>query len=448
MQAIMSREYGEGSPWDNDPLVGPALEEVQDAVQRAKASRPREDNPDEMSVQRHVAQMEGITREEILPAYLRLYRESLQQIEEMLRQAPPPKDGDGTPGGGGRRVPIDPKDLSEEARKILEKRAKSIADQHAPKDLGNRQARARQHFGDDTPDQAPPPPKPGKPPKPGSLEEALGKRHQDYRRQQGDLKRTPYSKLLSDLKSLPEKVFRVFERLLKPNTDFEFEGYFTSGPRPDIERAIKAIHGLLANLKVFKRKTEPTARDWRFSLLVDASQSMDDGGTHERGGMGLAALFVDVFERLNLPYGLDAFHNSYIPLKGFGQRLRNVTEKNNFFNTIQFSYWGLGGTNIRGGIRGALNRIDRARQGDPREQEFLFVLTDGRETHQEGATIRELCEEAAKRGIIVVGIGIGEGMQTVREHFPVHLVEKNPEQLPQLLAEFIKEYVQSTEEGP
>jgi hypothetical protein len=159
-------------------------------------------------------------------------------------------------------------------------------------------------------------------------------------------------------------------------------------------------------------------------------------------------LFVDVFERLNLPYGLDAFHNSYIPLKGFGQRLRNVTEKNNFFNTIQFSYWGLGGTNIRGGIRGALNRIDRARQGDPREQEFLFVLTDGRETHQEGATIRELCEEAAKRGIIVVGIGIGEGMQTVREHFPVHLVEKNPEQLPQLLAEFIKEYVQSTEEGP
>jgi MoxR-like ATPase/HEAT repeat protein len=448
MQAIMSREYGESSPWDNDPLVGPALEEVQDAVQRAKASRPREDNPDEMSVQRHVAQMEGITREEILPAYLRLYRESLQQIEEMLRQAPPPKDGDGTPGGGGRRVPIDPKDLSEEARKILEKRAKSIADQHAPKDLGNRQARARQHFGDDTPDQAPPPPKPGKPPKPGSLEEALGKRHQDYRRQQGDLKRTPYSKLLSDLKSLPEKVFRVFERLLKPNTDFEFEGYFTSGPRPDIERAIKAIHGLLANLKVFKRKTEPTARDWRFSLLVDASQSMDDGGTHERGGMGLAALFVDVFERLNLPYGLDAFHNSYIPLKGFGQRLRNVTEKNNFFNTIQFSYWGLGGTNIRGGIRGALNRIDRARQGDPREQEFLFVLTDGRETHQEGATIRELCEEAAKRGIIVVGIGIGEGMQTVREHFPVHLVEKNPEQLPQLLAEFIKEYVQSTEEGP
>jgi hypothetical protein len=329
----------------------------------------------------------------------------------------------------------------------LEGRAKKIADAHAPRgDIGDKQRKAFKEFGEEETKPSDPDQKPGKKPTPGSLEEALTHRHQDYKRQQGELKHKPYSRLLSELKGLPQKVFEVLDRLLKPNTDFEYEGFYPSGPRPDIQRAVKAIHGLLANLNVFKRKTEPTARDYRFSLLLDASSSMADDGPRERGGLGLAAMFVDVFERLVLPYALDAFHNSYIPLKGFHEKLKTISERNNFFNKIQFNYWGLGATNIREGIRGSLQRIIEAKKGDPKDQEFLFVLTDGEETHEDGPTIRELCEEAYRKGIIVVGIGIGEGMKTVQQHFPIHLVEKNPENLPHLLSEFIKEYIQSFQE--
>ncbi|KXK21637.1 MAG: von Willebrand factor type A domain protein [Armatimonadetes bacterium OLB18] len=240
-----------------------------------------------------------------------------------------------------------------------------------------------------------------------------------------------------------DKIFAVFDKLLKPNSDFEYEGHFTSGPRIEVERAVKAVHGMLTRLAVFQRKVDPASKDYRFSLLLDGSGSMADNSVRQRGGLGLAAVFVDVFERLGLPYSLDAFHDSYIPLKGFRQSLKTVGQRNQFFNNLILNHWGGGGTNLRGGIAGSLKRILAEQKTDRRDIEFLFVLTDGEETNFDGPEIRTLCSQAAKQGIIVVGIGIGEGMQTVRTHFPVHLTETNPERLPGLIMEFIKEYAQS-----
>jgi hypothetical protein len=271
-------------------------------------------------------------------------------------------------------------------------------------------------------------------------------RRRDQEMAQGNLSGQGYSKALLDFKDLSNRVFQVFDQYLKPNTDFELEGHFTSGPRLDVERAIKAMNGLLPNLRVFQRKVEPAAKDYRFSLLLDASGSMADGGPRQRGGLGLAALFVDVFERLGIPYGLDVFNDSFVPLKGFSARLSSTEDRNRLFNGLKSSVWGRGGTNLREGLQESLKKITSERSKNPREREFLFVLTDGMEYRFGNPTLRQVCEEAMKKGIIVVGIGIGEGMQTVSEHFPIHLIEKNPENLPRLLAEFIKEYVRKEEE--
>jgi hypothetical protein len=439
LQGIMSREYGETSPWDDDPIVGEAINEAWVGVQGAKTSRPVENMPDEMTVQQHFAQFEEILKQEVLPIYERLYEESLKQVEQGLK--------DGTMQSGQGRSTIDPNDLSAEAKKILEERAKKIADAHAPlEDLGKQQQRAREIFGEDKDTQE----GEGQPGKskyaPGSLGDLLQNRHDDHRRRQEALKGKTYSQHLAALGDLPSRVFTVLDGLLKPNTDFEFEGHFTSGPRVDVERAIKAIHGLLTNLRVFERKVEPTGNDYRFSLLTDCSGSMADDGPREAGGLGLCGMFVDVFERLGLPYGLDAFHNGYIPLKGFETSLKTVQERNDFFNFLRLNIWGGGSTNIREGIQGSIERVQNERRINPREQDIVFVLTDGEENVGDGPAIRALCEEAAKEGIIVVGIGIGEGMEMVRQHFPIYLVENNPLNLPQLLAEFIKEYVKIQEE--
>jgi len=443
LQAVLSKSYGDAGPWESDPRVVQALQKAMPLIQRAVESRPNEDAPDETSVQQHFSKFEKILQEDILPIYEGLYRESLQQAEAALKWGSISLSG----GSGGQDSTIDPKDLSEAARKLLEGRAKQFADALAPKgSLGERQKQARASYNESrsSRDSVPPPRVTDQ--KPGSLGEFLDQRHQDWRRLQKNLIGKSYSKALTPLGKLPELVFQIFDKLLKPNTDFEFEGHFTSGPRIDVARAIKAIHGLMTQLKVFERKTEPTAKDYRFSLLLDASGSMADRGPRERGGLGLAALFTDVFERLQLPYSLDVFHDSFLKVKGFDQSLKTPSECNQLFNHLVLNSWGQGGTNLRTGIRGSLEKIRTERQRDPRDIEFLFVLTDGEETHNEGADIRSLCEEAAREGILVVGIGIGEGMQTVRQEFPIHLVEARAERLPHLLAEFIKEYARSLNE--
>ncbi len=456
LQAVMSKVYGGESPWDAHELVGPALNKALPHIEEAMRSRPMEPNPEETEVQAHFGRFEKVLKEKILPIYESLYQESLKRVEKRLEQeaqsgtAEKEKPGSGQGAGTGT---IDPRDLSEKARKLLEDRAKKIADAHAPKGTrGEQQEKARHiHGQENKPESAEGKPEDAGEKKMGGsdrLEDFLDGRHQDYRRQQKELSGKEYSKALSELGRLPDQVFQVFDQLLKPNTDFEYEGHFTSGPKIDVARAIKAIEGLTTRLNVFKRKTEPTAKDYRFSLLLDASGSMADNGPRQRGGLGLAAMFADVFERLELPYSLDAFHDSYVPIKGFEKRLRTSAERNGLFNQMVLDTWGGGGTNLRQGLAGSLKRILEEQRKDKRDREFLFVLTDGEETHLEGPEVRTLCEEAAKRGVIVVGIGIGEGMDSVRKNFPVYLTEKNPERLPQLMAEFIKEYVKGqVEEG-
>ncbi|MCC7345102.1 MAG: VWA domain-containing protein [Deltaproteobacteria bacterium] len=452
LQAVMSKVYGGESPWDGHEVVGPALNKALPHIEEAMRSRPTEANPEEPEVQAHFGKFEEVLKEKILPIYDSLYQESLKEVEKRLEQEAQAgtagKEKAGSGQGAGRGT-IDPRDLSEKARKLLEDRAKKIADAHGPQGTrGEQQAKARKIYGsgeeigpEGKPDNTDARPENQNGGGSDRLEDFLDGRHQDYRRQQQELSGKEYSKALSELGRLPDQVFQVFDQLLKPNTDFEYEGHFTSGPKIDVARAIKAIEGLTTRLSVFKRKTEPTAKDYRFSLLLDASGSMADNGPRQRGGLGLATMFADVFERLELPYSLDAFHDSYVPIKGFEKRLRTSAERNGLFNQMVLDTWGGGGTNLRQGLAGSLKRILEEQRKDKRDREFLFVLTDGEETHLEGPEVRTLCEEAAKRGVIVVGIGIGEGMDSVRKNFPVYLTEKNPERLPQLMAEFIKEYV-------
>ena len=157
-----------------------------------------------------------------------------------------------------------------------------------------------------------------------------------------------------------------------------------------------------------------------FSLLLDASGSMVWAPERTRGGLGMASLFIDVFERLEFPYCLDAYHNNYIPLNGFEEALKGVDERDQFLAHVIQNYWGQGGTNIRDGIRGVLERIEEARKNDdPGEHrmEFVFVLTDGDENYEEAmseADMGELMEGYGRFSEEIAAAGVLESSDRLR----------------------------------
>lgn len=472
LNAVFSIFYDGKSAWQNDPVVGPALTKAWPGILKAMGSRPRELHPSEATVYRRFRRFEDILKTTVLPIYRELVERSREEIDKRNRSGGQnsdegdgnsPSDGSGGTGSGSSGSRTGSK--GQRGGDIIGERSKKISDALGSQDgvvakeneagdqngneekrnVGDKKGDEKNEAGEKSQD----PSGDEKSDPNDSGTDAFKKFAKSRKRAEEEtrayLDQNAYADLISPLSSLADRVFAVFDQLLKPNSDFEYDDLYSSGPRLDIERAIRAIHGMLSELNVFTRKSDPNGRDYRFSLLLDASGSMNNP-ERTRGGLGLAALFMDVFERLDIPYALDAFHNNYIPLKGFEKSLRSVTERNRFFNELKQNYWGKGGTAIRKGLAQILDRIREERKRAPRSQEFLFVLSDGDETDKLGAPIREQCEQAMKEGIIVVGIGIGDGMDMVRTHFPIHLVENDPANLPALISEFIKEYVRALED--
>lgn len=448
LDALLAIEYGGDSVWLDDPVVGKALRDAAPSVAKAIAARPREANPSEESVRLHFARFETILKNEILPIYEKLVALSREELEKRQQKSGKDKKSDDNNGDDT---------MESRAEKISEALGSPGASGKNGKGTGKDQKDAAQGESATAPGDDGKPAKPqngsqapeGKEDQPNPNDAADALKNMARARQKTEnadkewLQNNAYSDLMKDLSTLADRVFAVFDRLLKPNADPENDEHFFSGNDLDIDRAVRITMGLSTDMRAFLRPSDPQARSYRFSLLLDASGSMNRDTTRKRGGLGLAALFVDVFERLGLPYGIDAFHDKYIPLKDFSKNLKLAPKRNEFFNDVVKNVFGKGSTAIRLGMIGALDRIRKERKTNPRGTEFLFVLTDGEEEIKIGTPIREQCLKAAKEGIIVVGIGIGEGMGMARKHFPVNLVTDDPEKLPALIAEFIKRYAQA-----
>ena len=470
MNALFSKTYGGSSAWENHPIVGPALKKAWPAVLKAVAAKPREFYPTEASVNRHFEKFQRIVREDILPIYDKLLETSREELNKRQKDG----EGESKEGGESQKSGESKSGSSSDGKtskgkstdQTLDERSRQLADSLGANtqkgDAGEKQDSSQSGANSKGGGQSDSSSKNSGEASEGGSSDAKGasgqskagtprsesdgvkdfvrQKQQEKKREDEFLDKNAYSKLIASFKTLADRIFTVFDRLLKPNSDVEYEDRAKSGPRLDVERAVRAVKGALTKLDVFQKRSDPSSKNYRFSLLLDASGSMKEGNK-ERGGLGLAALFMDVFERLEIPYSLDAFHDKYLALKGFADNMKPVSERNRFFNELHAGPWGKGGTNLRQGVAGILERIRKERKTSPREREFLFVLTDGDETNSGGMPVREQCEAAAKEGIIVVGIGIGDGMDAVHKHFPIHLVEANPEKLPELIEEFIREFV-------
>ncbi len=184
---------------------------------------------------------------------------------------------------------------------------------------------------------------------------------------------------------------------------------FPSGSRFDLEKAMQAEADPRYLEKLWERKTIPHKFDYRFSILVDLSGSMQ-GKKIEETFKGMVTL-VEVLEKFGLQYEVIGFSDRVKTFKEWGDKL----DKKKREELAKMKGWGGEGTNTDGASRLSLEHIEKNKGKD----NFILTLTDGESNN--GEHLLEILEEIKNRNIKTVGVGLGPDTKFVEDYYPASL---------------------------
>jgi hypothetical protein len=242
-----------------------------------------------------------------------------------------------------------------------------------------------------------------------------------------------FEKYLQPVAEAARDLEGVLSNILLPNSRFRRIGWFKRG-RPDMRRVVRAVHRGFRNksdLKMFTKPLVPTRRRHAVGLVVDQSGSM--AGQKAEASKKAVAMLTHALRNLEIPLAAYGFSEGVSRYLGYDETLED-RQKDDLMQSIQMGFDAGGGTNDVGAVAVAARDID----GVEAEQKILFVLTDGEGTH---GPLAPALEEAQKKGVLVVGIGLGEGTESVAANYPMGIHVKNPEDLPARLQELLEELI-------
>ncbi|RKY85356.1 hypothetical protein DRQ11_10025, partial [candidate division KSB1 bacterium] len=362
-------------------------------------------------------------REHILPEYEKLVKESIRRLSEAI------KEGKIEVGLGKGRSPSDlsPQDLDREAQRIIEEKARELADRLEPKierpDL--KKAREAKKRGI----------KEGSPPleplyQPGSL------RLRDLIRRNAKIQKKiqrqidEYGRVYSLIHNLLQELTGLLENYLRKTRKPRYQGYFLSGQRPDLRRAMNLWRKMKLeqpisrrDQKIMYRRILPRKREHRIVLVLDESGSMDEPKrTYALAGL---LLFMEALSNLDIDYAIIGFSGVPIIHKDFTRQI-TPDERKELFEEI--SYF------IPSGMTAdsdALNlTIDLLKEEPYNATRLIIMITDGEgNINTTGKTLEELQEEAEQENIKVIGVGLGEGITEVKNHYKNSIQVKDPQEL-------------------
>ena len=102
-----------------------------------------------------------------------------------------------------------------------------------------------------------------------------------------------------------------------------------------------------------------------------------------------------------------------------------------------------GGTPMADGIEFALRELSSRPEG----HRILFVLTDGEPDNGAARVIKTQLARAAEAGVLVIGVGLGYGSESVKTRFPDHVYATDLASLPGALVRKLEELVRSRHAG-
>ena len=171
--------------------------------------------------------------------------------------------------------------------------------------------------------------------------------------------------------------------------------------------------------------------------LLAVCESMDNLGAKVRvagfqsgGGVHIADEDCRDYSRMS-QYHRSEGVNHHI-FKKFDERFDIIKGR---FNSLRAS----GGTPMSDGIQLALDSLNTRKEA----HKIVFVFTDGCPDGGHEGVIRGQCRRATEAGVLVIGVGLGEGASYVEHTFPDSVYAENLTKLPNLLVAKVRDLVKN-----
>jgi len=260
-----------------------------------------------------------------------------------------------------------------------------------------------------------------------------------------ELNRDPgtYAKYRAEVSTVSQKLEQELRRIFEARKAVKIEPGQRSGLGVDIPTRITEVaRGVPAPLtRAFTKTTLPTEKDYFIETLLDLSGSMR--GDKIKHLLRAAISIAEPLNRLNVSYELHGFNQYLYPLKGADEKL---------------------GEDSRERIGGILKEVSKpaAQFNDDgwavsecatdikkrREQvKILLVISDGSPIPSSDHSgqeydLKSIVSEIERGGdIIIVGIGIGAGTESVAQYYSNNLVVPNVKELPTKLCGLLKRLI-------
>ncbi|MGB9681208.1 MAG: cobaltochelatase CobT-related protein, partial [Minisyncoccia bacterium] len=233
---------------------------------------------------------------------------------------------------------------------------------------------------------------------------------------------TEYDKVYEEVADIINSLYVRLKKFFLPERHPKWRKNYPSGSRLDLDKAMQAEADPRYLEKIWERKTIPHKFDYRFSILVDLSGSMQ-GEKIEETFKGVVVL-AEVLEKLGIQYEILGFQDTIIPYKGFRERLDKRLRDNLSIAKNEPSDKGVHNQAAWNSDGYCLKQAYERLEQNKGKNNFLIVLSDGLPApdSEHSGPEYELSEVVKKilqeRNIKLIGIGLGPDTEYVKDYYP------------------------------
>jgi MoxR-like ATPase/HEAT repeat protein/uncharacterized protein YegL len=382
--------------------------------------------------------------DKILPEYMYLVETAILRMLDAIQEGKvEPKGRKCIPGESSA------KELKAEAKRVIEYSAKEVADKLSAK-TQKRASRRAETYREGRAEEKETPTEEGK----GEEEKAEEKKDalqptetlrdlikkermisRDQAEQTGE-----YERVYLLISNVIQMLSGILENHFAKNRRPGFTGYFRSGQKPDLRKAMELSRKLTQgipvqekDLKVFLKRKLPSQRDHKIVLALDESGSMTE--PKRTSALAGVLVFMEALDHIGVDFAVIGFADSTVVHKPLGGKLTSG-DKRDLFEEVAMCI-PAGSTADADALQLATNILKDQPQDALR---WIIMVTDGEgNINTTGKSFAQLQDEALAQKIEVLGVGLDKEVTEVKKRYQTAIQVENVEELPDILSKILEE---------